>query len=352
MADQNTPRHTHDERLTEAQREQVDAAHHALQSRGRSAGDGGGVGAAGAVMAPMLIIGSFVVFMLYACFFPVAAAIALVTGVIVSKVFDVVVPGVGWIGHFMVMLPLAFGALKLFREHEWRLESKRGYVLGRHALRLVFTAVIVGLSITFVAERDKLRDRVALDESYSLTHFAAVLAAVLIVHFVGRWYDRQLGPQTVSDAGRFESVPKRAARRLPFPGMASAPAPLRGGLPAMTLAGGAFGAFLGYAAFETPASTLVGLFAGCIVGALLMFVCWLVTRPFAALFDRLPLLWPLLMGAIVGAGVAWRLALADSAALAVYLLPGVVGGALAFAVPFLLYAGARRLMTRPVASAD
>mgnify|MGYP003498043269 CR=1 FL=1 len=76
-----------------------------------------------------------------------------------------------------------------------------------------------------------------------------------------------------------------------------------------------------------------------IVGALLMFVCWLITRPFAALFDRLPLLWPLLMGAIVGAGVAWRLALADNAAIAVYLLPGVIGGALAFGQNAVIVAG-------------
>ncbi len=42
----------------------------------------------------------------------------------------------------------------------------------------------------------------------------------------------------------------------------------------MTVVGGAFGAFLGYAGFETATSTLVGLFAGCVGGALLMLVCW------------------------------------------------------------------------------
>jgi uncharacterized membrane protein YeaQ/YmgE (transglycosylase-associated protein family) len=134
---------------------------------------------------------------------------------------------------------------------------------------------------------------------------------------------------------------------MQIPGMEFAPAPLRRGLPVMTAVGGVFGAFLGYAGFETATSTLVGLFAGCIGGALLMFVCWLITRPLGALFDRVPLLWPLLMGAIIGAGVGWRLALADKAALSTYLVPGVIGGALMLAVPYLLYALVRRMVARP-----
>lgn len=114
----------------------------------------------------------------------------------------------------------------------------------------------------------------------------------------------------------------------------------------MTLAGGVFGAFLGYAAFETATPTLVGLFAGCIAGALLMFTSWLATRPVGVLFDRVPLLWPLLMGSIVGAGVAWRLALADKAALAAYLAPGMIGGAIALAAPYMVYAIVRRFTAR------
>ncbi len=341
-------RHTHDERLTEAQRDAVDASYDALQNRGTGLGNSGGVGAAGAVMVPLIIIGSFVVFMLYACFYPVGALVALVTGFIVSRVFDMLVPGVGWIAHFLVLLPLAFSALMIFQQRlEWRLEQKRGYLIGRHVLRLVFTAVIVGLSTTFITEQENLRDRQPLDESYSWTHFAIVVAALVLVHFVGRWQDRRLVTVAAEEPSWSPAPSARQRPRMQIPGMEFAPAPLRRGLPVMTVVGGVFGAFLGYAGFETATSTLVGLFAGCIGGALLMFVCWLITRPVGALFDRVPLLWPLLMGAIFGAGIALRLAQADKGELSTYLVPGVIGGALVLAVPYLLYAVVRRMVARP-----
>lgn len=341
-------RHTHDERLTEPQRDAVDASYDALRNRGTGSGDSGGVGAAGAVMVPLIIVGSIVVFMLYACFYPVAALVALATGFIVSRVFDMLVPGVGWIAHFLVMLPLAFSALMLFRQRvEWRLEQKRGYLLGRHVLRLVFTAVIVGLSISFIIGQEELREGQPLD-GYSWLHFALVVAAVVLVHFVGRWQDRRLVVES-SGTAAWTSVPSSSGRsRTQIPGMALMPAPLRRGLPVMTVVGGAFGAFLGYAGFETATSTLVGLFAGCVGGALLMFVCWLITRPVGALFDRVPLLWPLLMGAIIGMGVSLRLAQADKGPLSTYLVPGLIGGAVVFVVPYLLYTALRR-MTRHTA---
>jgi hypothetical protein len=335
-------RHTHDERLTEPQRDAVDASYDALRSRGAGSGDSGGVGAAGAVMVPLIIVGSFVVFMLYACFYPVAALVALATGFIVSRVFDMLVPGVGWIAHFLIMLPLAFSALMLFRQRvEWRLEQKRGYLLGRHVLRLVFTAVIAGLSISFILGQEQRSEDQPLD-GYSWLHFALVVAAVVLVHFVGRWQDRRLVVES-SSAPAWTPEPSSTGRsRTQIPGMALMPAPLRRGLPVMTVVGGAFGAFLGYAGFETATSTLVGLFTGCVGGALLMFVCWLITRPVGALFDRVPLLWPLLMGGIIGVVVSLRLAQADKGSLSTYLVPGIIGGALVFAVPYLLYSAVRR----------
>lgn len=339
-------RHTHDERLTEAQRDAVDASYDALQSRSSGLGGSGGVGAAGAVMVPMIIIGSIVVFMLYACFYPVGALVALLTGVLVSRVFDALVPGVGWIAHYLVMLPLAFSALMLFQQRvEWRLEQKRGYVIGRHVLRLVFTAVIVGLSISFINGMDQLRERQPLD-GYSWLHFVLVVAAVALVHFVGRWQDRRLAVES-SGSPAWTAAPSNSSRsRTLIPGMALMPQPLRRGLPVMTLVGGAFGAFLGYAGFETATSTLVGLFAGCVGGALLMFVCWVITRPTGALFDRIPLLWPLLMGEIIGVGVAVRLAQADKVPLFKYLATGIIGGALVLVVPYLLYSALRRMTRR------
>lgn len=343
-------RHSYDERLTEAQRDAVDASYDSLQNRGRTgSGDGGGSGPAGAVMVPLIIIGSSVVFMLYACFYPVAALVALLTGFIVSRVFDMIAPGVGWIAHFLVMLPFAFSALMLFRQRaEWRLERKRGYLIARHVLRLIFTAVIVGLSTSFITQKVDPRGEPSLSEPSSWMHFAIVVAAMVLVHFVGRWQDRRLVAES-SDAPTWTASPSSARRsRMQIPGMELAPAPLRVGLPVMTLVGGVFGAFLGYAGFETATSTLVGLFAGCIGGAVLMFVCWVVTRPVGLLFDRVPLLWPILMGAVIGVSVAWRLALADKGSLTTYLAPGVIGGALALAVPYLLYSVLRRVFSRTV----
>lgn len=349
MAEQDRPRYSNDERLTEAQRDHYDAAADELQNRGRGRGGEGGAGATGAVAIPLVILGSIFVFMLYACFYPVGALIALVTGFIVSTIFGALVPGVGWMGHFLVLLPLSWGALMLFQQRvEWRLEQRRGYLIARHVLRLCFTAVIIGLSLTFFLHMDEIRARQPVVESYSWVHFAIVLAAVVLVHFVGTWHDRKLvqvppstKPQDWQPAG---SAPARANFRLP--GMQLMPGVLQRGLPAMTLAGGLFGAFLGYAGFETMTSTLAGLFAGCIGGALLMSACWLITRPIGGLFDRLPLLWPLLMGAIIGLAVAWRLAVADKASLAAYALPGIIGGALALAIPYLLYVVLRRLFGR------
>jgi hypothetical protein len=341
-------RHSHDERLTEAQRDAVDASYDALAARGGSSGNSGGAGAAGAVMVPMIIIGSIVVFMLYACFYPVAAMVGLVTGLIVMRIYDALVPGVGWIMHFLVMLPFAFSALMLFRAQlEWRLERNRTYLLVRHALRLVFTAVIVGLSTTFFTQQENLRERRLLEDPSAWLHLAIVIAAVVLVHFVGRWQDRRLVVESSASPGWSPaSSPRRS--RLQIPGMEFMPSALRRGLPAMTVAGGVFGSFLGYAGFETATSTLVGLFAGCVGGALLMFVCWVITRPVSGLFDKLPILWPLLMGAIIGAGVGVRLGTVDKvASLSTYLVPGVVGGALALAVPYLLYALVRRVVVRP-----
>lgn len=128
------------------------------------------------------------------------------------------------------------------------------------------------------------------------------------------------------------------------------PPPLQRGLPVMTLVGGLFGAFLGYAGFETATSTLVDLFAGCIGGALLMSICWMITRPIGGLLDRMPVLWPLIMGSMIGLGIAWRLAIADHKSMAVYALPGVIGGALALALPYLLYTLLRRLFGTQVRS--
>lgn len=346
MSQQDRPRYSNDERLTEAQREQYDAAADDLQHRGQGTGGGGGAGAAGAIAAPLIILGSILVFMLYACFYPVGAIVAILTGFVVSKTFGALVPGVGWMGHFLVLLPLAFGALRLFQQRvEWRLEQRRGYLLARHILRLCITFVIVGLSLTFFTHTEELRARQPVEESYSWTHFVIVMAAVALVHFVGIWHDRQLvqvGPTAEPES--WQSAATGSSRmRFRMPGLQLLPGPLRRGLPLMTLVGGLFGAFLGYAGFETLTSTAVGLFAGCIGGALLMSACWLVTRPFGGLFDRVPVLWPLLMGAIIGLAVAWRLALADQQALAVYTLPGAVGGALALTVPYLIYALMRRL---------
>ena len=345
MAEQDRPRYSNDERLTDAQRDQYDAAADALQNRGRGPG---GEGATGAIAIPLVILGSIFVFMLYACFYPVGALIALVTGFIVSEVFGALVPGVGWMGHFLVLLPLSWGALMLFQQRvEWRLEKRRGYLIARHVLRLCFTAVIIGLSLTFFLHLDELRARQPVVESYSWVHFAIVVAAVVLVHFVGIWHDRKLAQPLPYGTERLAStanVPAGANFRLP--GVQLMPAVLQRGLPAMTLAGGLFGAFLGYAGFETMTSTLVGLFAGCIGGALLMSTCWLITRPIGGLFDRLPLLWPLLMGAIIGLAVGWRLAVADKASLAAYALPGAISGALALGVPYLLFAMLHRLFAR------
>jgi hypothetical protein len=346
MSQQDRPRYSNDERLTEAQREQYDAAADDLQHRGQGTGGGGGAGAAGAVVAPIIILGSILVFMLYACFYPVGAIVALLTGVVVSKIFGALVPGVGWMGHFLVLLPLAFSALMLFQQRvEWRLEQRRGYLLARHILRLCFTFVIVGSSLTFFTHTEELRARQPVEESYSWAHFAIVMAAVALVHFVGLWHDRRL-VQVVPAAGPegWQSAATGSSRRrLRMPGLQSVPGPLGRGLPLMTLVGGLLGAFLGYAGFETLTSTLVGLCAGCIGGALLMSACWLVTRPIGGLFDRAPVLWPLLMGATIGLALAWRLALADQKVLAAYALPGAVGGALALTVPYLIYALVRRL---------
>ncbi len=346
MADQDRPRYSHDERLTEAQRDQYDAAADDLQNRGRGTSGGEGGGAAGAIVAPLIILGSIFVFMLYACFYPVGAIVAIVTGFIVSKTFGALVPGVGWMGHFLVLLPLAWGALMIFQQRvESRLEQRRGYRLVRHILRLCFTFVIVGLSLTFFMHTEALRARQPVVESYSWIHFAIVAAVVALVHFVGIWHDRRL-VQVVPAAepeGWQPAAIGLSHARFQMPGMQVMPGPLRRGLPLMTLVGGFFGAFLGYAGFETMTSTLVGLFAGCIGGALLMSACWLVTRPIGGLFDRTPVLWPLLMGAMIGLGVAWRLALADQKALALYALAGVIGGALTLTVPYLIYALLRRL---------
>jgi hypothetical protein len=341
--------YTHDERLTEAQKEQVDASYDALKGTGGGSGGGGaltGAGAAGAVMLPMIIVGTFVIFMLYACFYPVAALVALATGFIVSQLFDAISPGVGWIAHYMIMLPFAFSALMIFRGQEWRLERKRTYLIVRHVLRLAFTVVIVGLSTTFITHMDDLRDRQPIDESYSWLHFAIVVAAVVVVHFVGRWQDKRIAASIDSDRQEWARESKPKEPRVRVPGMELLPGPLRRGLPVMALVGGVFGAFLGYAGFETATSTLVGLFAGCVGGALLMFGSWVITRPVGRLFDRFPALYPILMGSIIGAVVAWRLALADKLPLSAYLLTGIVAGALVLAVPYLLYAGVRRLTAR------
>lgn len=349
MAGQETPRYSNDERLTEAQREQYDAAHHALQRGGGSgSGDGGG-GAAGAAMGSMVVVGTLAVFMLYACVYPVAAGVALVVGILVSKTFGFFVPGVGWVMHYLVALPLGFGALMMVREHEWRLELKPWYRRARHALRFVFTALIVSTTATLLGETDHSSPP-PTDPPLDWTHFAIVAASLVTVHFVGGWLDRRALAQ-VADAGPGAEVPGQPARprvagRWRVPGTTLAPAPLATGLPLMALAGGAFGGFLGFAAFETPLATLVGLFAGSLAGALLMFVSWVVTRPVGVLFDRAPLLWPLLMGGMVGTGVAWRLALADKVSLAAYLPAGIIGGAAALAVPYLLYVAGRRVLAK------
>ncbi len=343
MADPNTPRYSNDERLTEAQREQYDAAHHALRGTGGGGGggmSGGGGGAAAAVMAPLIIVGTFVVFMLYACFYPMAAGVALLVAILVSKTFDAFVPGVGWIMHYLMVLPLGFAALMMYRQREWKLELKPAYLKARHVLRLVFTAVIVSTTAMYLTETGETPGD-PLDEPLNWTHFAIVATSLVIVHFVGRWLDRRTLVM-LADVGLLDDAPSHAARTpsrasWPLPGLNHAPATLAMGLPVMALAGGTFGAFLGYAAFETSIATLIGLLTGCLGGAMLMFVCWVITRPVGALFDRLPLLWPLMMGGIVGAAIAWRLALADKASLATYLAPGIVGGALALAAPYLLY---------------
>jgi len=346
MTEPNRPRYSNDERLSEAQREQYDAAADELQRRGQGTGSDGGAGAAGAIAAPVIILGSILVFMLYACIYPVGALVAIVTGFVVSSVFGALVPGVGWMGHFLVLLPLAWGALMIFQQRvEWRLEQRRSYLLARHILRLCFTFVIVGLSLTFFAHTEELRARQPFEESYSWTHLVIVVAAIAIVHFVGTWHDRRLVQVVPTEGPKgWRPVANGVSRKqFRMPGLQSLPGPLGHGLPLMSLAGGLMGAFLGYAGFETLTSTLVGLFAGCIGGALLMSACWLATRPIGGLFDRAPVLWPLLMGAIVGLVVAWRLALADHKALAAYTFPGVVGGALVLAVPYVIFGLVRRL---------
>lgn len=356
MPTDETPRRTHDERLNEAQREQSDHAAQALRNKPANAAAGMG-GAGAAVMGPLAILGSFVVFMLYACIFPVGALIAIIVGVIVSMTFGALVPGVGMIGHFMVLLPFSFGALMTFQQREWRLESNRACILIRHALRLVFTFFIAGLTLDFLSGTYKTPGAGDLSKPDAWIHFAIVIAAVVTVHFVGVWYDRNYADTGAKDGRASSGASSGSAAEefgpsgrpkfgLRFPGLTFLPSPLRRGLPVMTLAGGVFGAFLGYAAFETATPTIVGLFAGCIAGAVLMFTSWLVTRPVGALFDRIPLLWPLLMGSVVGAGIAWRLALADKTALALYLAPGMIGGAIAFTAPYMVYAIVRRFTAR------
>ena len=49
---------------------------------------------------------------------------------------------------------------------------------------------------------------------------------------------------------------------------------------------------------------------------------------------------------MIGLAVGWRLAVADKASLAAYALPGIIGGALALAIPYLLYVVLRRLFGR------
>lgn len=82
------------------------------------------------------------------------------------------------------------------------------------------------------------------------------------------------------------------------------------------------------------------------VGAIVAIVIgFIVSKVFGAPFDRVPLLWPLLMGALLGFGVSWRLALADKVSLITYALPGMLGGALALATPYLAYVLFHRLFS-------
>ena len=69
--------------------------------------------------------------------------------------------------------------------------------------------------------------------------------------------------------------------------------------------------FLGHAGWETTDALIAGLLIGTAAGVAAMLVLWLVTWPFRGLFDRLPMLWPLLVGAAGGAVVAWRFSIAD-----------------------------------------
>jgi uncharacterized membrane protein len=74
-----------------------------------------------------------------------------------------------------------------------------------------------------------------------------------------------------------------------------------------------------------------------------MLVLWLVTWPFRGLFDRLPVLWPLLVGAAGGAVVAWRFSIADQVPMEQYLVSFTIGGAIVLSVPYLHYRTVRRL---------
>ena len=354
MSDPNPPRYSFDERLTDEQRRQWDEAQHESQQGGR--GERMQMEGAAGVLGIVLLFAGVLIFMLYGCFFPLVALVTIVVAYLVSTLFDALVPNVGWMAHFLVLLAPSYAAFALMRQVEASLEASPIYRIVRHVLRLVVTGVVANFSATFVLEFHNLERGLPVDESFGPARIGIIAGALAIVHFVGRWYDGRitaaLRPASRAPAGATAApidansasvAAAKPRRRIRIPGVDRAPPAVQRGLGLLTLAGAVFGAFLGYAGFETLPATAVGLLAGSIGGALLMFVCWLVTRPASALFERKPVLWPLFIGAVVGLGIAWRLAFVDQASIASYLLPGMLGGVAVFTVPYLGYALVRRL---------
>jgi hypothetical protein len=59
-----------------------------------------------------------------------------------------------------------------------------------------------------------------------------------------------------------------------------------------------------------------------------------------------PVLWPLLMGAIIGAGIAVRYEQAGQGPLSTYIVPFMIGAAAVLTVPYVIYSLLRRLVAR------
>jgi hypothetical protein len=222
----------------------------------------------------------------------------------------------------------------------------------RHVARLIATALLGIFLVAFVHEARVLPGPPR--EPFSAMETGLIAAAVILIHFVGRWYERQLAHSlgqapAVTSTGRGVAALRRGFKGLRLHWL---PPKLRRGLGAFAGLGALTGMFLGHAGWETTEALIAGLLIGTAAGVATMLVLWLVTWPFRGLFDRLPMLWPLLVGAAGGAVVAWRFSIADQVPFEQYLVSFTIGGAVVLSVPYLLYRGGRRLFhTKRAASA-